>query len=134
MFAYCVLMGALILLVGSGYLLYAGPTGLRYLGLFLFSIVMWFLVVFAEATEESLRAARTGKPAGGTSFIQYLLYIVVFTYVAWLVDRWWPPYGLWGVFVLHAVLGACALLGGLWMQVALHRLASRQPPEDSVSR
>jgi hypothetical protein len=134
MYGYCVLMWALISLAGSGYLPYAGPTGIGYLALFLLSIVMWFLVVLAEATAKSSEAARTDKPAGGVSFIQYLLSIVVLTYLAWLVDMRWPPFGLSGVFILHVVLSAYALLDGLLSSVAFQRLESSQPPADLVIR
>ena len=105
---------------------------MRYLGLFLFTSVIWLLISAASAAQNSLAAAREGRKAGASSILSGFTFGWTLTGLAFvwdtqeLVGSKVPPYGFWVVLVLHAGFGSWVLIYLIYAIVTLRRLESRR--------
>jgi hypothetical protein len=103
---------------------------MRYLLLFLFFCLIWFVVFCEGLAEKAYKAKLQGKTAGGSSLIPIIP--VVPLLLAWAshwIDRRWPFKGTWGLGLLHLGLGAYHLRRLLVFQKKLTLL--EQQSEDA---
>ncbi|MBI4912143.1 MAG: hypothetical protein HY823_05355 [Acidobacteria bacterium] len=86
---------------------------MRTLLLFLALSLCWLLILLAGAAQGDWRRAQAGEPPQGTSVVPALpLFPLLFTGLARLLDRAWPPYGTGILLTLH-LLAALPALGAI---------------------